>query len=417
MIRPAVGTILTRAAMAAASLLLVALAARALGLAGVGQMSLLLLCITFIVLLSGVAGSGLVYLEPRHGTRTLRLLAYAWSAASCLAAYPIVSALKLAPEGLAAHACALAFIESVSVTHLNLLLGRERYSAFNALQLLRAVLLLAAFAMLIRQEGAAVMDYVWAIGIAQTATAVLSALLLARHPGQRSDAWMAAVALLRQGLPAQAANGLQLLTYRLSYFLVERFQGAALLGLWSITNQLSESAWLAPKSLGTVLYARVSNVQERERQRDLTLSVLKLSVALAALAAALLIALPDAVYRWAFGPAVAGVRWMVALLVPGLLAMAASQALSHFLSGIGAVRHNTVASGIGLGITVAGGFALIPSQGLHGAAITASCAYCASFLYQAFLFRRMTGARWKHCLPDAQDARRLGGLWRRMMGQ
>ncbi len=417
MMRPAIGTIATRVAMAIMSLLLVALAAHALGLEGVGRMSLLLLCITFIMLLSNVGAGGLVYLEPRHGTRTLRLITYVWAAVACAGAFPLVAVLDLAPEGLAAHACALALIESVAVIHLNLLLGRERFGQSNALQLLRSALLLGLFTWLLNHDGPDLMDYVAALYAAQGTTALLSGLLLVRQPGQRSDAMAAATALLRQGLPAQAANGLQLLTYRLSYYLVDRLQGATLLGLWSITTQLAEGAWLAPKSLGTVLYARVSNMDERDRQRDLTLSVLKAAVALAALAAIALIILPDRVFQWAFGPEAVGIGRIVVMLLPGLLAMAASQALSHYLSGSGRVLHNTVASGIGLAVTVAGGLALIPTHGILGAAITASAAYTAALIYQALVFRRCTGARWRHYLPTAGDAGRLGAIMRRLLGR
>lgn len=414
MIRPALGTVSARAAIAVVNLLVVAIASRALGLEGVGRMSLLLLAITFILLLSNLPAIGLVYLEPRHGTRTLRRLSYAWAAASCLAAYPLAAWLGIAPDGLAAHACAIAFIETIANVNLNLLLGRERFGLNNALHVLRTLLILVCFAVLLNRDGPDVMDYAYALYAAQAATALISAGMLARQPGQRSDAWAALVALLRQGLPGQMANGLQLLTYRLSYYFVDRLRGASALGLWSITTQLAESAWMAPKSLGTVLYARVSNMQEGDAQRALTLTVLKTSVALALLAALVLLALPEALFQWAFGREVAGVKRVVALLLPGLLAMAASQALSHFFSGSGRVHHNTIASGAGLLVTVAGGLLLIPAYGIDGAAITASAAYLLAACYQGILFKRITGARWRQWLPDGSDAHRLRAIWSRL---
>ncbi|MFN3875647.1 MAG: lipopolysaccharide biosynthesis protein, partial [Flavobacteriales bacterium] len=249
------------------------------------------------------------------------------------------------------------------------------------------------------------------------AAAAGGGLALARTPGRTSDAWAAIAGLLRQGLPAQAANGLQLLNYRLSYYLVERFRGASALGLWSIANQLAEGSWLAPKSLGAVLYARVSNLAERDRQREAALAALKASVALAALAALLLVALPEALFQWAFGAEARGIRGLVLVLLPGLLAMAASQALSHYLSGTGRVAHNTLASGIGVAATLALGAWLIPHNGAWGAAVTASAAYTASACYQAIVFNRLTGARLAHYLPSGADAGRLLALLRRLLGR
>lgn len=417
MMRPMIGTVATRVVIAASNLLLVALAAHLLGLESVGRMSLLLLAITMIMLACNVVGGGaLVYLEPRHGTRTLRWIACTWSALACLACYPIVQVLKLAPEGYAGYACVLAFIESLATIHLTLLLGRERYAQHNGLQVMRAGVMLSSFVLLSRHQGAGLSDYALAFGIAQGSTATMAFLLLAGQRASASDAIAAARALFRQGLPAQAANGLQLLNYRLSYYLIDRFQGAGALGLWSITSQLSESSWLVPKSLGTVLYAKVSNMAERDRQRDTTLAVLKISVFMAAMAAAILIALPGSVYQLVFGAEAKGIRRLVAILLPGLLAMAASQALSHFLSGSGRVMHNTIASGLGLVVTIVVGFLLIPSKGALGAALTASLAFTVSVFYQAIVFSRLTGARLLDYLPNAGDAEQFRVIWRRFTG-
>ncbi len=415
MIRPVLGTIAARVAMAAISLLVVAIAARALGLADVGRISLIVLGVTFILLVNHVVGgTGLVYLESRHGTATLRWIAYAWATITAVSAYALCSALAIVPDDLLPHVVAIAWIQSVSSIHLSLLLGRERYAATNALQSLRSLLLLLAFAFFLSQASAELMDYVRACYVADGITALLSALLLRRKPGQHSDTVAAFKAMLRQGAPAQIANGLQLINYRFSYYLMDRFQGAAALGLWSIITQLAESAWLAPKSLGTVLFARVSNLDERTRQRDLTLTMLKASVAMAFAAAMLLILLPDAMYHAVFGPEVSGVRKLVLALSPGLLAMAASQALSHFLSGTGLVAHNTIASGIGLVVTLALGAALIPERGATGAAITASAAYTSALLYQILVFNRITQAGLRHYLPDHRDLDCLLTVWRRI---
>ncbi|MBK9177047.1 MAG: polysaccharide biosynthesis C-terminal domain-containing protein [Flavobacteriales bacterium] len=416
MTRPIIGTVASRVAIAAFNLLLVALAAQVLGLADVGRISLLVLGISFILLVNNVVGGGgLVYLEPRHGTVTLRWLGYGWAVITAFAAYAVARTMHLIPDDLLLHVPMVALLQSIASIHLALLLGRERFAAHNSLQVMRAVLLLCAFAVLLRMNGARLMDYVHACYLADGCTALLSGMLLSRRPGQRTDAAQAMIAALRQGLPAQMANALQLLNYRFSYYLMDRFQGAAALGIWSIATQLAESAWLVPKSLGTVLYARVSNMDEAIRQRDITLSVLKLSVGLALLAALVLVAVPEALFQSVFGDGVTGIRWMVLFMSPGLLAMAASQALSHYLSGVGLVRHNTIGSGIGLAVTLIAGYALIPQQGAQGAAITASCAYTASVLYQVVVFNRVAQARLRHFLPDRRDRERIAQLLRRLL--
>ncbi|MBK8498889.1 MAG: polysaccharide biosynthesis C-terminal domain-containing protein [Flavobacteriales bacterium] len=421
MILPVIGTIATRVLIAAMNLLLLVLAARALGPDGVGAISLIVLGITFILLLNNVVGGGgLVYLSARHADSALRLPSYGWALLTAAVAWAVLRMLPVVPDGFADHVVLLALLQSIASVHTNLLLGRERIGMQNTMLLLQTALLLGSFAVLLRRDDATVLDYVHAAYIAHGTTALLSGLASLRGRNARASlagAPAAVADLFRQGLLAQAANALQLLNYRFAYYLVERFQGTSLLGVYAVTTQLAESAWLAPKSLGTVLYARVSNMGALEQQRDTTLSVLKLAVGIAVVTVLVLIAVPDALYARLFGPEIRGLRPIVLAMAPGLIAMSASQAYSHFLSGSGRVHHNTIGSGIGLVITIALGFALIPVLGLVGAAFTTSAAYSASVIYQAIVFDRITHARLRHYLPAASDLERIGVVWRRLMGR
>lgn len=417
MIRPAIGTIATRTVITALNLLVVVAAGNKLGASGIGAISLLVLGITFILLLNNVVGGGgLVYLAPRHATGALRWPAYAWALLVAVVAWFALHRFPLVPEGLAAHAVALALLQSFCSIHLGLLLGRERIAVHNLLLVLQAAILLVFFVLLLNDGAGTLLDYVYAAYIAHGATAILTGIASLDRARRGTSPVHPVIELFRQGSLAQAANGLQLLNYRLAYYLVERFVGTAALGLYAVTTQLAESAWLAPKSLGMVLYARVSNTPEADRQRDLTLTVLKAAVGIALITVLALLVVPDALYRTVFGPSITGVAPLVLLLAPGLIAMSASQAISHYLSGSGRVHHNTIGSGLGLIVTVALGFSLIPDHGLRGAAITASAAYTTALVYQLIIFQRLTRARLVNYLPDANDVERLRTIWRRIAG-
>jgi O-antigen/teichoic acid export membrane protein len=418
MIRPVIGTLASRISVAVLNLLVIALAAQRLGASGVGAMSLIVLGITFILLLNNVVGGGgLVYLVPRYATSALRWPTYGWAVLTALVAFAVLWQWPLlVPEGYAGHTVALAFLQAITGVHHGLLLGRERYGVGNALMVAQPAILLLAFVLLLRHDGAVVMDYVHAAYIAFGTIAVVSGLLTIDRSRRQAtgSAW---AGLFRQGVPAQLANALQLINYRLVYYLVERAQGLVALGTFSITTQLAESAWLAPRSLGSVLYARVSNMREAEQQRALTLVVWKVAVGIALVALVVLLVLPDAVYRMVFGPEVQGIAAIVAWMAPGLLAMSASQALSHYLSGTGRVYHNAIASGLGALVTVLVGPWAISAMGLYGAGLTTSAAYMAATGYQTIVFGRLTGARPRHYLPDARDAERLRTLLGRVLGR
>ncbi len=420
MIRPVVGTIGTRVALALLNLAMVVVASQRLGAEGVGVISLIILGITFILLMNNiVGGGGLVYLTPRHGLDALRWPSYAWALVTALAASLMVSVVPLVPSEYALHLVALAFLQSLCTIHLGLMLGRQRIAAHNAVLIVQAGTLLLAFLWFLDHGNADVMDHVHAGYLAHGLTALVSGIL-SRAPGSsrsRPNSSDAIRDLFRQGGLAQAANGLQLLNYRFTYLLIQKWLGASSLGLFAITTQLSESAWLVPKSLGQVLYARVSNSHEADEQRAQTLAALKASMAFTLVVVGALLILPDVFYRAVFGPEITGLAPLVLVLAPGLLAMAASQAISHFLSGTGRVRHNTIGSGLGTVLTLVLGLYLVPRYGLMGAAATASSAYCCATFYQWLVFSRLAMVRLHHLLPDARDAQRLRTLWRRALGR
>jgi len=217
--------------------------------------------------------------------------------------------------------------------------------------------------------------------------------------------------LLKQGGIGQVANLFQLMNYRAAYYLIEAFRGTAALGVYSVAMQLAEGSWLVPKSIGGVLYSKVSNLEEERRQVQLTVILFKVAVVFGLLCTVVLILLPDAVYSTIFGPEVQGLRPILLLIAPGLVAMSGSQVLSHFLSGTGRIVQNLIGSGLGMVATLILGWALVPVLGVQGAALTASVAYSTSLIYQLIVFLRLTRIPASELLPHAGDVRKARSLW------
>ncbi len=419
MIRPVLGTVAARAAITGMNLLLVVLAGQTLGAAGLGSIGLILLGITLILLLGNVVGGGgLVYLIPRHGVRPLLTPSYAWVLVTAVIAMVFQQVVPFLPDGLAGHVVALATLQAINSIHLNILLGRERIALQNAILTAQIAIQLAAFGLLLRLGGPTVMDYIHATYIAHAATVLISAAYAVGYMGHEERGLpqgSVVTALFKQGLLAQGANLLQLLNYRLAYYLIDHFRGLASLGVFSVTTQLAESTWLIPKSIGGVLYSKVSNLEAAERQRDLTVILFKVAVFIALVCCGLLLVVPDAMYTFVFGPEIRDLHPLLFRMVPGLVAMSASQVLSHYLSGTGRVMHNTIGSGLGLAVTVVAGLWLIPAEGLAGAATTASLAYGTSVTYQLIVFLRTTGTRLVELLPHAGDQERVHRVWKRLL--
>ncbi|MFT3885299.1 MAG: polysaccharide biosynthesis C-terminal domain-containing protein [Flavobacteriales bacterium] len=409
MLKQITGTIAARVAMAASGLLVSVLAGHRLGANGLGVIGLVVLGISLIGLAANLLGGGaLVYLVPRVPLRRLLGPSYAWAVVVCGLGYAVVDLFGLVPEGYALHVAVLALMQAIYSIHLNVLVGQGRIGAYNRIAVLQTLVLLGAFAALLAARHTDPMSYVRASYLAFGTTLLLSTLLLRAHPPRLP--WNEGSVLrlmLRQGVFVQSANAMQLLNYRTAFWLIDRFWGKAPLGIYAVGTQLSESAWLAPKSLGLILYSRVSNTAHPGEQRDLTVLLLKAAVGSALAVLVVLLLLPAAVFQWAFGPEITGLGPVMSVLAPGILAMSASQAFSHFFSGTGRNRHNVIGSGTGLLVTLVAGFLLVPHHALLGAAATASLAYTVNATYQAFMFMRITGLPWHGLLPGMADMRRL----------
>lgn len=413
MIRPMIGTIGTRVIVTLLNLFLVMATGKLLGIEGLGAVSLIVLGITFILLLSNVIGGGaLVYLAPRYRAEHLLVPAYAWVAGSAMFAYVLMELIPMVPYGLAMHIAALSFLHALVTIHLAMLLGRKKIGWQNGLQILQAALLLGFYWFLLHQRSREVMDYIFAAYAAHGITAIASGIMLLRTTGpiqsENTSAW---AALFRQGGMVQGANLMQFINYRFTFLLIETLKGLGALGIFSVAVQLAESAWLAPKSLGTVLYSEISNTTDPDRQRDITLTILKAALVFSVVVIIGVLIVPGSVYQWLFGDQVTGLRPIILILAPGLIAMAASQAFSHYFSGTGKNQHNVAGSGIAMVLTLGAGYFLVERYGLWGAAATGSLAYSANGIYQGLVFSQITGARLMEYLPGAGDLKRLKSIW------
>lgn len=419
--KTAIATILTRVFVTLMGLFTTMAVGQRLGTHGLGEVSLIVLAITWIMVLNNMIGGGaLVWFTPRVARGRLLPPVYLWALGTMAIATVVMRYFPFAPQAYMDAVLVLAALQCIYTAHVNILLGQENLTAVNVIAAVQALVLWLAF-LLNSSEVPTAGDYVVASLVAFGSSALLSSIALFAVPFRRRrrsqtddtdgvkipERGSVFPLLLKQGGYTQGANALQLLTYRLNYYLIDKLTGTATLGLFSVATQLAEGSWIAPRGLGMLVHSRVSNAGDGDRARDLTLLAARASVVLAALVLGAVLLVPDAWYRELFGKEVRGVRTLILLLAPGMLCMALSQAFSHWCSGTARNRHNTIASGIGLVVAAVLGSVCVPAWGLKGAALTSTGAYAALVAYQLVVFMNATGARWSRLLPDAGDLDRI----------
>ncbi|OQX79572.1 MAG: hypothetical protein B6D64_04630 [Bacteroidetes bacterium 4484_276] len=411
MLKKIIGTAGSRIIIALITFGIVVINARMLGTEGVGEIALIVLGITIILLFSNFVGGGaLVYLIPRYDPFKLIVPSYAWAILSSVVGAYLLSFFKLIPAQYTNHVLFLSLFQALGAINLTFLLGKEKIKQYNLISVLQFIVLISTLAWLLYiSNRVEVMSYVYALFAAYSITFVVSFIAIRNFIKITNFDRFGEVLIqiFKFGSYVQFANLLQLMNYRLGYFIIEKYLGKASLGIFDVGNKVSEGLWLIGKSVAMVQYSKISNNDGPQYARSLTLRFLKFVFVITFLMLTVLLLLPDPFFMFVFGKDFTGLNKVVQSLAIGILSMSVSMILSHFFSGTGRHYHNTISSGIGLVLTLIFGFALIPGMGIIGAGITASISYFSSAVYQLIVFVRITRTGFSQFLIGKGDVRFL----------
>lgn len=404
-----ISTIGTKFLSAILSLVIVVLTTNYLGAEGRGEVSIFVLNIAIVMMVNNfVGGPALIYLVPRIDLLKLIIPSYIWALIiSSLLAYVLYLS-GLAKPGYAIHLFFIAFIQSLGTFNLMALLGKEKINLHNIVSLLQIVaLLVVLFIFLVVLNRKEVFSFVIALYVSNMLGFVLSFLLISRYIKGNSITGMREVlgSIFKFGSFVQLGNIAQLLNYRISYYFLEFFCGKGMVGIYSTGVSIAEGMWMVSKSISMVQYSRISNTNDIEYARKLTITLFKLSLLGTLCMLSVILLLPVSFYTSIFGDEFAEVRTVIFFLATGIVALSISSIFSPYFAGIGKHYINTISSVAGLVITIGLGLILIPRYQLAGAGITATISYTVSTVYQFIVFMRETKVKFRQFMPSSDDVK------------
>ncbi len=394
-----------------ANLLVVVVASQNLGAKNMGTISLIILSVSIFIQINNIVGGpAMVYLLPRHETGTVLFLSYLWLILTAGIGSGVIYVLKLVPPIYFYHIIILSILFALLTIHLTVILSKERIKTYNYILAGNPLILLISLLIFIYGFGGKdVGIYVKGLYVAYGITAILSIIFLFVKIKSFRIIYVRTVIkdLLKFGSIMQLANILQLLNYRMNYYLIERFWNKTTLGIYAVGNQVSEGVWLLSQSTATVLYPKISNSKDSKTQVTMVLFLVKTIAVLTLLMIAVLLILPNGFYTYIFGKEFTETKTVILSLAVGIFFLSLSRIFSTYFSGIGKPQINTITSGIGL-ITVTGlGLWLIPRWAFVGAGITASVSYFASFLFLLINFVQKTKSVASDFFIKKQDIQQL----------
>lgn len=411
MLKKILGTAGARVFNAILSLVIVIVYARNLGTEGAGIIAEIVLGITIVQLISNFFGGGaLVYLLPRHDNFIIFLLSYIWAIISSIVVTYILYFFNAFDVKFTFDVFLLSIIQAFSAINLNILLSKEKIKNYNLISVLQFFALFSTLMFFIfGLKKVEVSSYVNALYVGYSVSFILSFLSILKYIKFKGfkDLGNIIKQVLKFGSYVQFANILQFLNYRLSYYIIRSYFSKKMLGIYDVGNKLSEGMWLVGKSISMVQYSRISNSKDKEYNKFLTLTFLKLTFVITSILVLILLLIPENVFVFIFRKEFSGVKIVISSLSLGIISMAMSMMFSHYFSGTGRHYFNTISSGIGLVISVSLCFILIPKYNIIGAGISASASYFTICIFQLIVFVRITKSRFKDFLISKSDVQTL----------
>ncbi len=420
MINKILNTFGARSLSAVINFMIAIMVSQYLGPEGKGEQGIILATIAFVLVFSNlVGGATLVYLIPRYKFSLLLIPSYLWSIGVSIIAFALLWAFRIVEQDFIIHICLLSVLNSFTNIHSTMLIGREKIKAANLVSLLQPLIviisLLISF-MILKDES--VIAYIKALYFAFGGSLLVSVFYIAKTFGRISmhpirEYIQVIRELFRLGFMNQMAHITQMMSFRLSYYFLELYHGDASVGIYSNGIQIMESIWLISKSISLVQYARIANTDDKKYSQELSVKLLKAAFFISLVCIIPLLLLPESFYLFLFGKDFIGVKEVIWILAPGVLIYNISLILGHYFSGTGKYHINTIASSIGLLVSIILFISLIPPFATLGAGISASISYAVTSLVVLLFFLREAKPGYKAFLFTSDDFKLIKGLFKK----
>jgi len=387
-----INTIGTRGLSALLNFAIIIAVSRYLGPEGKGEQGLFLATIAYILVFSHLASGALVFLSPRYPIGLLIFPAYLWSVITGAFAYVFLIFFYSPQAEYALELSLLAVLGAFSSINSGILIGRECIKRANLVALIQPVLTLIILLMLFNLAEKSSYMYLIALFASYFASMLLGLVYLNLLPKEEAlfeeyYNWKKVmIRMFSLGFMNQTAHILQITSFRLSYYWLEKAHGNAAVGVYSNASSLAESIWLIAKSISLVQYARIANSQDTDASRAFTIKLSRMTLWLTFVLLLPLVILPSSFYTWLFGNGFELVKRTIVFLSPGTLVYSLSLIFGHYFSGRGLYKNNALASLLGLMAAICGFYLLIPKYATTGTAIAASLSYIITASSVIFLF-------------------------------
>jgi O-antigen/teichoic acid export membrane protein len=368
---------------------IVVFSARLWGTEGRGTIVLFLANLSLMTSVTNIfTGGSVSYFLSKYGISKLISQAYLWV---FIVAVTLGVAFRIYDQSTPST---LLFIVAILVGftsfHFSLFIGDQRIGYFNLITVIQPAVHICSMLLFYYFVDKSYFTYFYGMIVSYAMVFIICKLLVAKK--YKKITYRLDKSAIKQvflfGWQIELSNFLQFFNYRLSYYFLGYYFGTASLGVFSIGVSISEAIWIVGRSISLVLYSNVVKQGNTEDSRNETKITAKYSFYISLLCLVLVLCLPIQVFSFVFGQGFEGVKQVVLLLSPGILAIAVSNVYGHFFSAIGKAKILILKSAAGVVATIVLAIWLIPTLQLTGACIVNACSYIVSSVILFWFFYR-----------------------------
>lgn len=357
-----------------------------------GDATIFITTITFLVFFcSFVGGQALIYLVPRFRVENLIIPAYIWTILVGSISYILFRHYEVFTWRRSLNICVISMMSSVVNINAAVLLAKQEIRRYNIVNLLPVLItVLGIVVALIFFHSDSIYGYLYPLYAAYVLSVAVSFLLARRYINisLSANVFDDIDSALKYGVGYQIFELLQLLNFRLYFFLLYHLQGPSDLGLFSIGVSMLEAVWILGRSVFVIHYSDFSNSDNLPIAIRQTLRYIKIVFILSVILLALIALCPSSVYAFVFGASFAGVKYQVKWLFPGVMMYSIALVIQSIYLSRASYGRLIFAQLVGLIISVTLCYLWIPRYYYSGAGASASAAYitCTLIMLAFFIY-------------------------------
>lgn len=384
-------TTLFRLLSTISNFLIALLLARFMGPKVKGDATIFITTVTFLVFFCNIVGSqALVYLVPRFRAENLIIPAYIWTALVAGICFSLFRYYEVFTWRRSLNTCIIAALYSVVNINAAVLLAKQDVRRYNIVNIIPALFTVAGLAIAIFVYGNDnIYGYLYPLYLGFGIALVVSLYYIRPYfrfelsPRIFDDIDIS----LQYGIGYQVFDLLQLLNFRLYFFLLYHIQGPADLGLFSIGVSILEVVWIFGRSVFVVHYSDFSNRKGQIVAIRQTLRYIKIVFLVSILLLSLIAVCPEKIYGFVFGDYFARVKYTVKWLFPGVLTYSVALVIQSIYLSRAMYGRLVFAQLLSLIVSVALCYLWIPHFFYSGAGAAASAAFttCSLILLAFFI--------------------------------